>query len=59
MEKESQKQLPKIATSILGLQVIYVAKGIKLLKPSLISVASTEAVCEKLGRKSREEGMGG
>lgn len=48
-----QRQLLKIATSIFGLQVIYVAKGIKLLMPSLISVTSTNAVCEKLERKSR------
>lgn len=58
LDKESQRQLPKIATSILGLQVIYVAKGIKLLEPSLISVTSTNAVCEKLGKKIKRKGDG-
>lgn len=57
-EKESQRQRLKIATSIFGLQVIYVAKGITLLEPSLISVTSTNAVCEKLGRKIKRKGDG-
>lgn len=57
-EKESQRQLLKIATSIFGLQAIYVAKGITLLEPSLISVTSTNAVCEKLGRKIKKKGDG-
>lgn len=55
--ESSQRWVFKIESSIIGLQIICVAKDIKSPKPSLISVTCTNATCEELGGESRK-GMG-